>query len=165
MGPLAKRFTKLIGELRPDIVVTHAYEGGHPDHDSAAVVAKIATSLFDDRIPPALLEMTSYHARDGRCVTGEFLDSGSSPELCFELSSDDHDRKRKMMDAHASQRLVLQSFAIDRERVRPAPEYNFSEPPHEGKLWYECMGWPMTGARWRQLATTALAGVQEHSCR
>lgn len=165
MGPLAKRFAKLIGELRPDIVVTHAYEGGHPDHDSAALVAKIAVSQLEDKHPPALLEMTSYHARDGHCVTGEFLDSGSFPEVCLELSTGDRDRKRKMMDAHASQRLVLESFAIDRERVRPAPEYNFGEPPHEGKLWYECMGWPMTGARWRQLATTALACVQEHSCR
>jgi LmbE family N-acetylglucosaminyl deacetylase len=165
MMRLAERFAKLMGDLRPDIVVTHAYEGGHPDHDSAAVVARTAASLLDNKNPPALLEMTSYHARDGHCVTGEFLDSGSSPELCFELSSDDRDRKRKMMDAHASQRLVLESFAIDRERLRPAPEYNFIEAPHEGKLWYECMSWPMTGARWRELATTALAGVQEHSCR
>jgi N-acetylglucosamine malate deacetylase 2 len=164
MRPLAERFTKLIGELNPGIVVTHAYEGGHPDHDSAAMVGRIAVSQLEDKYPLALLEMTSYHARDGHCVIGEFLDSGSSPELCFELSNNDRDRKRKMMDAHASQRLVLESFPIDREPLRPAPEYNFSEPPHEGKLWYECMGWPMTGARWRQLATTALAGVQEHSC-
>src|SRR3954466_7803279 len=68
---LAQRFSKLTKEMRPEIVVTHPYEGGHPDHDSAAVIARIAISLVE--ISPLLLEMTSYHARDGKCTTGEFL--------------------------------------------------------------------------------------------
>jgi len=163
IGILAEQFAKVIAEVRPEVVITHAYEGGHPDHDSAAVVARIAISSLETS--PLLLEMTSYHARDGRCVTGEFLDSGSLPEICFELSQSDRERKRWMMDAHASQRLVLKNFPVDCERLRLAPDYDFNEPPHSGKLWYECMGWPMTGARCRELATSALAGLQEHSCR
>jgi hypothetical protein len=83
----------------------------------------------------------------------------------FDLSNVDRDRKRQMMDAYASQRLVLENFPIDCERLRLAPGYDFSEPPHSGKLWYECMGWPMTGARWRELATLALIDQQEHACR
>jgi len=162
IGMLAERLAKLIAEMRPEIVITHAYEGGHPDHDSAAVVARSAISSLETL--PLVLEMTSYHARDGRCVTGEFLVSDPTSKLCFELSNGDRDRKRRMMDAYASQRLVLENFPIDCECVRLAPEYKFSEPPHSGKLWYECMGWPMTGARWRELATSALAGLQEHSC-
>ena len=163
IGALAGRLAKLIAEVRPEIVITHAYEGGHPDHDAAAVVTEIAISHLES--PPLVLEMTSYHARQGRCVTGEFLNSDPSFELCFEPSSGDRDRKRQMMDAYASQRLVLENFPIDCERLRLAPRYNFNEPPHSGKLWYECMGWPMTGARWRELATSALANLQEHSCR
>ena len=163
IGMLAERFTKLLCEMRPEIVITHAYEGGHPDHDSAAVVAAVATSSLET--PPTVLEMTSYHAVDGRCVTGEFLNSDPVLESCFELSSGDRDRKRQMMDVYASQRLVLENFPIDYERLRMAPTYDFSEPPHPGKLWYECMGWPMTGTRWRELATSVLTGLQEHSCR
>jgi len=163
IGMLAERFTKLLCEMRPEIVITHAYEGGHPDHDSAAVVAAVATSSLET--PPTVLEMTSYHAVDGRCVTGDFLNSDPVLESCFELSSGDRDRKRQMMDVYASQRLVLENFPIDYERLRMAPSYNFSEPPHPGKLWYECMGWPMTGTRWRELATPVLAGLEEHSCR
>jgi LmbE family N-acetylglucosaminyl deacetylase len=166
MSALAHQFANLLAEICPAIVVTHPYEGGHPDHDCAAVVARIAiaTALLDHKNRPVLLEMTSYHARDGQCVTGEFLRPGSSPEMCFEFSPSDRERKRNMMDAYASQRLVLEHFSIDQERLRLAPEYNFSEPPHEGKLWYECMGWPMTGGRWRELATSAIAEAQEHSC-
>jgi LmbE family N-acetylglucosaminyl deacetylase len=163
IGSLAERLAKLIAEASPEVVITHAYEGGHPDHDSAAIVARVAISSLET--PPLLLEMTSYHARDGRCVTGEFLNLDPTSELCFELSNADRDRKRRMMDAYASQRLVLENFPIDCERLRLAPEYNFAEPPHPGKLWYECMGWPMTGARWRELATSVMASLQEHSCR
>lgn len=162
IGDLAERLSKLIVDLRPQIVVTHAYEGGHPDHDAAALVAKLATSSLETT--PWLVEMTSYHAVNGQCVTGEFLKSDPMLEACLELSNADRDRKRQMMNAYSSQRLVLENFPIDRERLRLAPEYNFSEPPHSGKLWYECMGWPMTGAHWRELATAALASLQEQSC-
>ena len=162
IGILAERFAKLIAEMRPEIVVAHAYEGGHPDHDAAAVVTKIAISSLET--PPLVLEMTSYHAKDDRCVTGEFLYFAASPEICFEFANSDRDRKRRMMDAYASQRLVLENFPIDCERLRLAPDYTFSDPPHSGKLWYECMGWAMTGARWRELVTSALAGLEEHSC-
>jgi hypothetical protein len=123
----------------------------------------MAISSLETPLP--LLEMTSYHVRDGRCITGEFLHSDPTSELRFELLSADRERKHRMMNAYVSQRLVLENFPIDCERLRLAPDYNFGEPPHSGKLWYECMGWPMTGARWRELATAALAGLQEHSCR
>lgn len=170
---LAEKFANLLNEFRPTAIVTHPYEGGHPDHDSAAVVARIALSQIAGRHTPILLEMTSYHAHNEKCVTGEFLNSSSTPEFVFNLLETDRERKRKMLDAYASQRLVLGNFPITQERFRLAPEYDVSRPPHEGKLWYECMGWPMTGTRWRELAVAALAKsqgrsqaeVQEHSCR
>ena len=161
---LAERFSKLMADTFPAIVITHAYEGGHPDHDSAAVVARMAVSLLGSKNKPLLLEMTSYHARDGGCVTGEFLHPGSTLESCFKLSQSDQQRKRNMMQAYSSQQLVLENFTIDQERLRIAPEYDFAEPPHEGKLWYECMAWPMTGVHWRELATAAINQIQEHSC-
>lgn len=159
---LGQRLAELMAKMRPDVVITHAYEGGHPDHDAAAVVARLATLRFDHA--PLLLEMTSYHARDGRCVTGEFLERGSAPEIRIELPQSDRERKARMMGAYTSQRLVLENFPIDCEPLRVAPDYDFSQPPHPGKLWYECMGWPMTGERWRELAAASLA-AQEPSCR
>ena len=165
---LAEKFTNLLNRLRPSVIATHAYEGGHPDHDSAAVVARIAVSRIAGRDEPILIEMTSYHARDEKCISGEFLNSGSAAEFVVELSDADRERKRRMMDAYASQRLVLQNFPITPERLRLAPEYDFWQPPHPGRLWYECMGWSMTGARWRELSAAALArgdaAIQGHSC-
>ena len=160
---LAQKLAECLHKYKPDLLITHPYEGGHPDHDAAALVAVLARSALG-REAPGVFEMTSYHARDGRCVTGEFLNSNSSSEIVLDLSDEDRLRKRRMMDEYKSQRLVLENFPIVSERLRVAPVYDFFHPPHEGKLWYELMGWPMTGARWRELAAASCANTQECSC-
>jgi N-acetylglucosamine malate deacetylase 2 len=168
---LVERFKLLLDSSPTNIVITHPYEGGHPDHDTAALVAHLAIAGQSRRI--GLFEMTSYHARDGGCVVGEFLacepnvweaidtKTGKSRSA---LSEEDRDRKRRMLKEFISQQPVLKDFPVDRELLRRAPTYDFSQPPHEGKLWYECMRWPMTAKRWRELAAEATARVQEHSC-
>ena len=160
---LTEDFAALLRKIRPVAVVTHSYEGGHPDHDTAALVARAAISRLNGESQPLLLEMTSYHAQNGACITGEFL-PGSEPEFLFELTGEDRERKRRMMSAYQSQRVVLGNFSADLERLRCAPAYDFSQPPHPGRLWYECMGWPMTGARWRELATSEIPELQGNSC-
>jgi hypothetical protein len=47
---------------------------------------------------------------------------------------------------------------------RPAPDYDFSQPPHSGKLYYEHFDWGMSGERWRLFAAGArrtLEGASE----
>jgi len=158
---LLARLVDLIERLQPELLLTHPYEGGHPDHDCAALLASLALRPSGIDIPR--FEMTSYHARHGRLVTGEFLGSNPGEEWLSELSEDDKNRKRKMFREYRSQHQVLESFGIDRERFRLAPAYDFQKPPHEGKLWYECLGWAMTGDRWRTLA--AARPERELSCR
>lgn len=159
---LAAALYSLLSELKPRALVTHPYEGGHPDHDAAALIARLARSRLRS-LRLALIEMTSYHAREGRSVTCEFLEAESRDELAVELSSEEQGRKQRMLAAYSSQQLVLASFGIDRERLRPAPDYDFQRPPHPGRLWYEQMGWPLSGERWRELARTA--GLVEAPCR
>ena len=117
-----------------------------------------------------LIEMTSYHARDGKCVTGEFLpsthrhDADMGEELCIDLCLPERECKQRMFTAYASQALVLSAFGTGRERFRRAPSYDFSRPPHPEKLWYESMGW-MSGEEWRVLAAQHTAGMRECACR
>jgi LmbE family N-acetylglucosaminyl deacetylase len=162
---LTLRLTELLSKANFDALLTHAYEGGHPDHDAASLIATMARSRLAVERRPYLLEMTSYHAREGRCVSGEFLGADRAPEICWELSAEDCNRKHKMLAEYGSQRLVLENFSVERERIRLAPEYDFSQPPHAGKLWYEVMGWPLEGARWRELALSALNEAEEQTCR
>lgn len=156
--PQAHHLARLFREISPDVVITHPYEGGHPDHDAAALIARLASDLVCRSGSPApdLLEMTSYHARDGHLITGEFLPAGTGSPLKVELRPAEVSRKRRMIECYRSQWRVLENFAVASEMLRIAPFYDFSQPPHAGKLWYECLGWQMTGVRWRSLAAAAI---------
>lgn len=158
IGPRARFLTRILQLVKPDFIITHPYEGGHPDHDAAALIANLAIRglrLSESRMPD-LLEMTSYHACDGRLETGRFLQNHSDGAITIQLSVKEASCKRAMMKAYRSQWRVLQSFEIGSELIRPAPAYDFTRPPHSGKLWYECLGWSMTGDRWRCLARQAI---------
>jgi LmbE family N-acetylglucosaminyl deacetylase len=168
---LAERFASLLPQIQPDIIITHSYEGGHPDHDAAALIASLSNRILlrENKTPLEVLEMTSYYLCDGKCVIGEFLPSDwgqgfANEELTLQLSPEERDRKERMLSAHVSQQAVVSRFSLGPERLRPAPVYDFTSPPHPGKLWYESLGWPMTGERWREIAAVALAGLAENQC-
>jgi N-acetylglucosamine malate deacetylase 2 len=142
-------------ELQPEVILTHPYEGGHPDHDAAAwVVAAVQRLLTDGEAIPTVGEFTSYHADEGGWTTG-FLPYGDSPVYSHVLSAEGRDLKRAMIRCFRTQQRVLEPFPIDVEQFRVAPRYEFSRPPHLGRLYYEQFDWGMTGERWRALAAAA----------
>jgi LmbE family N-acetylglucosaminyl deacetylase len=161
MAPLARRVAELLCAHRPEVLVVHAYEGGHPDHDACALIAHAAVALLarDGVSPPPLVEMACYHARGTEAVRGEFLPDHHHAAATIELSEPERTLKRRMRDCFRSQREVLAPFPLYRERFRLAPRYRFGAPPHPGTLHYEWYDWGMTGARWRALAREALSAL------
>jgi LmbE family N-acetylglucosaminyl deacetylase len=160
---LVDRFVSLLQKIQPGVIITHAYEGGHPDHDAAALIARITAGSESLEKQPEILEMSSYHLRNGNCVTGEFLPDTGEEVLTLWPLPEERERKQRMAATHHSQRFVLEGFRMEPELLRPAPAYDFTQPPHVGKLWYECLDWPMSGERWRQLATSALTQFQQNA--
>jgi LmbE family N-acetylglucosaminyl deacetylase len=78
---LTEGLARIIHELQPGVILTHPYEGGHPDHDAVAFAVHTASKLLD-REPPVILEFTSYHARvEGVTVVGSFLPLHDQPVL------------------------------------------------------------------------------------
>lgn len=160
---LTERITTEIAAWRPEIVVTHAYEGGHPDHDSTAFAVHTALHFIGRRgaAVPAVVEIASYHAgAEGQRVVAAFLPGNAAaapvPDPCeVVLSEPERDLKRRMFDCFVSQRDVIAWFQTEVERFRAAPPYDFARPPHDGVLLYETFGWDLTGARWRELAAAA----------
>jgi LmbE family N-acetylglucosaminyl deacetylase len=140
------------------LVLTHPYEGGHPDHDTAALAVQAACRLLqrEGRRIPVPVEITSYHLNGNSIRIGEFLPSSGRGEFTIPLSPDQQLEKRRLLDLFVSQRKVLAAFPVERERFRIAPRYDFAQPPHPGPLLYERFQWRMTGARWRSLAIGAL---------
>lgn len=165
---LVEKVIKIVRWFRPALLITHSYEGGHPDHDAGALVASIARRCLQrEQIPiPTFLEMTAYHACSGSCEAGEFLPASGQTQkiLNIRLGPDEAARKKKMLECFASQSSVIEGFPLAPERLREAPEYDFSRPPHDGPLWYELLRWPLTGARWRELAARALEDFGEPLC-
>ena len=62
-----------------------------------------------------------------------------------------------MFDAHVTQKNLLDLFPVDVECFRPPPEYDFTNAPHEGRLFYENHGLGVTGACWRKEARAAMS--------
>jgi len=155
--PLSRKIAELMIELRPSVVLTQPYEGGHPDHDATAFAVHAACQLLakGSVAPPAIIEMTSYHNRDGVMVTGEFLPDQFCEEARIVLTEERRELKQRMMDCFVSQREILQLFPPGVEKFRRAPRYDFSRPPHAGDLLYERFGWWISGAEWRAQARAA----------
>jgi LmbE family N-acetylglucosaminyl deacetylase len=144
--------------MEPALVITHPYEGGHPDHDATAFAVHAAAALVarSGAHRPLVAELTSYHVRDGEIETGCFLDAPTARSE-RELALDDAAaaRKRGMFACYASQSETLRWFGVDRERFRIAPTYDFTQPPHDGRLYYEYFDWGFSGATWRAEAREA----------
>jgi N-acetylglucosamine malate deacetylase 2 len=161
---LARELAGLFRQLRIEVVITHAYEGGHPDHDAAAFGVRAAAELIR-RVrgqTPDVVEMALYHARPGgdETVVQTFLPP-TDQVVTLELSPEERHLKERMMDCFVSQRDLLTMFRPPEHEVfRPAPRCDFSRPPHEGRLQYEIWDFPIDGARWRDLARDAVEELE-----
>lgn len=126
-------------------VLTHAYEGGHPDHDACALACQVAVNGVRREEAPL------YHAAHGTLVAGEFIDDGP-PQRIQALQPEEQVRKLHMFAQFPSQGHVFERFPLDRETWRIAPDYDFLAPPHPGTLYYETRDLGYTWPQWRDLA-------------
>lgn len=156
---LVNRLTLLLRGLRPQLVLTHPYEGGHPDHDAAAFVLRAVGDrlLREDGWSPGLAEMLSYHLEDGTLVSDRFLAASTDRwAVTLRLTPRERRLRREMLACFASQAATIAGLD-DRacERFRPAPHYDFARAPHEGELHYERLGLGVDGTTWRRRAAAA----------
>ncbi len=143
---LTRRVQAEVDAWQPEAVLTHPYEGGHPDHDACAfAVAHCGASV-------PVLEAPFYHAGAREIETGVFL---GEPGCVVELTEEQRARKRERLACFRSQAETLGLFGVERERYRVAPAYDFLRPPHVGRLYYEEFDWGMTGERFCELAGAA----------
>jgi LmbE family N-acetylglucosaminyl deacetylase len=156
------RLNALFARCQTQVVLTHAYEGGHPDHDAVAFSVYAAARLrclCGQNI--AIIEMPYYaEGHEGMDVQKFVAAPGCGPEIALRLNERERVVKRRMIAAHASQQRVLAAFATEMERFRLAPAYDFTRPPNGGRLYYERYDWGMTGERWRTLAHDALKQLE-----
>jgi LmbE family N-acetylglucosaminyl deacetylase len=118
-----------------DQVWTPAYEGGNPDHDGAnAIAARLAAEGVN------VLEFAEYNLARGRPHSHAFPEPNGQ-ETVLELTPDERAAKRRLIGLYASEKGNLNYVGADRETFRPLAAYDYSRPPHPGKLWYARFQW------------------------
>ncbi len=146
----SERLDAVAEALRPvvagaAVVLTHACEGGHPDHDAVAFAVQA--------IGAPVIEMAGYHAGPQGLVTGGFR---GEPGIAIALAPDEVARRDAMLDCFVTQRRTLAPFRhADAERFRRGPGYDFADPP-VSPAYYDGFDWRMTSQRWLGLARGAL---------
>ena len=135
--------SEIVAHMHPQALLTLAYEGGHPDHDTCAF---LAWWIAREHLLP-VWEMPLYHrSTDGVMVKQEFiLPEGN--EVLFDATLGEVHRKTRGIQAYISQGDILTEFNPAVERFRPQAAYDFTRPPHPGVLNYEAWKWPMTGSQ------------------
>ena len=132
---------KMIEEKRPDALLTLAYEGGHPDHDTCSFLA--AQLGRESRLP--IWEMPLYHRNsDGSGVYQRFVREAKDEVIEVAITGEMLERKERMLQSYKSQFDALPHFEPERERFRPQAQYDYTQPPHPGKTNYEVWQWAMT---------------------
>lgn len=158
LADLGKRLSAFLQRFKPDVVLTHPYEGGHPDHDATAFATHAALRLMQGHgfEAPALFEIALHPSKDGERRELDFLPGQWHETTTFLLDEETRKLKRRMFERVESQERNLRGTTLGRERFRRSPNYDFSIAPNEGRPAYEDFYRGMTGREWQSVAQQAL---------
>jgi LmbE family N-acetylglucosaminyl deacetylase len=132
---------RIISRLRPNCILTLAYEGGHPDHDAACFIA----AMVGRRSGTSVWESPLYHRNaEGASVTQTFPHLTGN-EVRLHADGEPLKKKIEMLQSYRSQGLLLDGFQPQLEIFRPLANYDFTQPPLPWKLNYEVWQWTMCG--------------------
>ncbi len=156
---IVRRIEPLIAQA--DVVLTHAFEGGHSDHDAVAFAVRAALGLSGGAAK--LFEMPFYHGDDTGWVRQRFPADPNAmsyePHVTRTLSPAERTLKATMMAAHATQWDTLADFSLAAEQFRCAPDHDFTRRPHAGPLLYERHGWNLTWETWMERVASARSSL------
>ena len=159
---LAREILDLLHAHQPEVVFTHPYEGGHPDHDSCSFAVHTAVNLLHTPTRPLIVEPTSYHAGPDGIETGRFLHPNPDTDLTYHLTPAEQAHKQALLRCFTTQQDTLQYFGATTETFRPAPTYDFTHPPRPA--FYDRFPWPLKSTDFCRLAAQALTDLTSARC-
>jgi LmbE family N-acetylglucosaminyl deacetylase len=150
---LTCRLVEIFSARSIRIAITHAYEGGHPDHDAAAFAVHAARNLLvRDGHLLQIIEMPLYRlGQEGMLVQSFAPCSDGGPEMRLQLNAPAQQQKQQLLDVYRTQRSMLSAFRLDAEPFRLAGQYDFACLPNVGRVLYERHDWGLTGTQWEAL--------------
>jgi LmbE family N-acetylglucosaminyl deacetylase len=163
MGAIAARLHDILVAMRPDLILTHGYEGGHLDHDATCCAVHLALHRLGQNIP--VWEFAGYHTQDGSVGKNRFPDDGHKAPVTVLLNETQRQTKARMLNCFATQLRLVESFPLYAEQFRRAPIYDFAAPPFAGLLGYEIDPQAPEGRAWRALARAEFSGAGDRAWR
>jgi N-acetylglucosamine malate deacetylase 2 len=161
IADVARWIVQLARKGRVQMLVTQAYEGGHPDHDACAVACRCAVDMLAQegkQVP--LLELTGYFFDGARMRGGAFIPRMGVAAARIPLALADRQRKLAMLECFQSSPATLELLPLRAERFRVAPSYDFTAPPHTGPVLYELLDPATRSEKWRSVAHDAIRQLQ-----
>ncbi len=152
LAPLIERLVHDLAKV--DLVLTHAFEGGHPDHDACALAVQAAVDRLDGDRAPVRLEFALYRREAAGVAMNSF--PTDAPGAPLALTHDEQDRRVQALSAFESQRHVVSRFPRDREAIRLAPQFDASLPRSPDAVLFARAD-PQAEARWRAAAVRFLS--------
>lgn len=166
MAEITERLAEEFRNRKIKIAITHAFEGGHPDHDAAAFAVHAAAAILrGEGTDITVVEAPFYRLKspdDPDFGAGEpdvnqrFEPLPETEVEVLRLDSRQIALKRALYGAHASQARVMAEMSTDVETLRIAPSYDFSSAAHGGRLSHIYARNGIDSVRWSELATDAL---------
>ena len=113
---------------KPDFLLTHAFEGGHGDHDCCSFIA----SRIRRRLGVNVWEMPTYHREGLRVVSQAFREGIDDTTVVATPSQSERDVKKAMLECHRTQTTldVFGELGIDvaaPELYRPQREHDYQD--------------------------------------
>ncbi|MGI8733804.1 MAG: PIG-L deacetylase family protein [Pyrinomonadaceae bacterium] len=157
LSDLTRKVATFLQKTSPDVVLTHPYEGSHPDHDATAFATHAALRLLQRHgfKPPTVFEIALHPGSDGTQRVLDFLPSDATETTTLILDKKARDLKRRMFECLITQADDLHENALGPERFRRPPPYDFAAAPRGGKANYEKFDCGVTGDEWRVLVRQA----------
>jgi LmbE family N-acetylglucosaminyl deacetylase len=137
LAPAEAWLRHIAEQTRPQLILAPAFEGGHPDHDAANLLA----ARLSRRLGLEAWEYALYTTRAGAMVRQHFPEA---PEWSVTLRGSPAAAKQAALALYASQRATLAPFDAHREALRPLPRHNYRRRPCAPCV-YELWGWPWSG--------------------
>lgn len=121
------RIYESLQRIKPDIMVTHTMEGGHPDHDITRFCAGEAAAWYKELSghQVEVWEFAGYNLFDGKVNYKNFIPNGNGT---VKIPHTDPDLWIKAMRMHESQWYSLKKF------VDANPGFDMFRQVHNGKL-------------------------------
>jgi LmbE family N-acetylglucosaminyl deacetylase len=158
---ITRRLAHLFTAGGTAIALTHAYEGGHADHDSTAFAVHQAAGLCRrEGQDVTVIEMPFYHAGENGKATQSFVAGESAEAITLSLSPESRELKERMIACFKSRAAVLTGFDTDAEKFRLAPSYDFEALPNDGRVLYDSQGTQLA-SRWPALVADARRRLSE----